>query len=677
MAKDLYRYFRIEAQELVESLHRGLLELEKAPEGQEELLPRLLRYAHTLKGASRVVRRPDIGDLSHQLEDVLSPYRDAGTPVEKKSIDASFERLDAIRQLMENLEAPASSNARPSAERPPKNPSDGGGIRIAVRELDAILENALEAHTAVSSLAKEISDLRGMGLDLSALGQRLLSSNRQQPHRAEVEWEQWLGQFENHQRKLQETTERALSDLAELRAVATESRLIPASELATELESVVRNAAQTLQKDVQFEVKGADTHIDAHVLSGVRKALIHLVRNGVAHGIEARAIREASGKPPVGRIQVQIERRGHRVSIQCHDDGGGFDLELIRKTAVERGIATAFETEALDETELLAQVLRSGFSTRQTVNDVAGRGVGLDVVRHVVDALNGELVLKSTPGRGATIDIVVPLSLSAIPVLLMRSAETSVLMPLDSIVRVHRVSSEEVFQNEQHSRIAIDEEVLPFLSLRNVLGQPASDSGMQNVVVFQSENKKAALGVDQLGEARRVAIRSLPKHASTPLVYGASLDERGTVELFLTPAALIQLTDNPSKHRVVPLCDERSPLLVIDDSLTTRMLEQSILESAGYEVDLAVSAEDGIAKARQRQYGVFIVDVEMPGMNGFEFVETTRRDPDLRRVPAILVTSRNDPEDKQRGREAGASAYIVKSEFDQAELIATIRRLTE
>jgi two-component system chemotaxis sensor kinase CheA len=673
MAKDPYRYFRIEAQELLDGLGQGLLELEKGPD--IEVMKRLLRHAHTFKGASRVVKRTDIGDLAHRIEDLLSPHRDTGGPVARGTIDGALELLDRIRQLV--IALGTVSAAEPAPARPELVPNQQQTIRIAVRDLDALIESAHEAHMAASSLGREGARLE----QVRSLARELLADlPPHAPGRLAGNLERLVDELDQAQRTMLERVDQTLGELGELRAAASELRLVPAQVLMGDLERVVRDAARALDKDVELRATGGETHIDAHVLTGLRNALVHVVRNSVAHGIEDRAGRTQAGKPATGGIDISIERRGHRVLLVCRDDGRGLDLELVRAAAIERGLVSPSAATQMDERGLGQLLLRGGLSTSRSVSTVSGRGVGLDAVRHAIESLEGEISLHSVPGKGTTVELLVPLSLSAMPTLALQLDDLAVLVPLDSVRRTLRVSTGDITRDAQGERLVVDGRVIPFLRLRRALGRPVRArsglSNMQSAVVIEAEGRLAAVGVDRLGAVRSVVMRAIPEPAApAAIVAGAALDDDGVPQLVLAPPALIRLASDS-----VPLGDEPAPralppLLVVDDSLTTRMLEQSILESAGYEVDLAVSGEEGLEKARTRRYGAFVVDVEMPGMDGFELLARLRSDPELHDIPAILVTSRAAPEDKRRGKEVGARAYIVKSEFDQAELLQTIRRL--
>jgi two-component system chemotaxis sensor kinase CheA len=313
------------------------------------------------------------------------------------------------------------------------------------------------------------------------------------------------------------------------------------------------------------------------------------------------------------------------------------------------------------------------------VTEVAGRGTGLDVVRPTARRLGGAGSAQSRPGRGTTVEICVPISLSSLAALIVEAGGIAASVPLAAVRRTLRVADTEVARSAERDSIVCDGKVIPFLPLARVLQTPTRVSRERrawSTVIVESGAEAAAVGVDRLLGTATMVVRPLPSAlAVDPIIAGAALDAAGNPQLVLDADGLVAAARVGRGSGGEPRVTTRRRVLVVDDSLTTRMLEQAILESAGYEVDLAVSAEEALVRARESAYALFLVDVEMPGMDGFEFVATTRADPALRDVPAILVTSRGSAEDRSRGKQAGARAYIVKSEFNQDHLLQTIRGL--
>ena len=365
------------------------------------------------------------------------------------------------------------------------------------------------------------------------------------------------------------------------------------------------------------------------------------------------------------------------MAFVCRDDGCGIDVEAVRRAAVQRGLLSVPESNSLSVEEIVRLILQGGVTTTKAVTQVSGRGIGLDVLRETAAHLKGDVRVLTEAGVGTTVEVCVPVSLSLLSALAVDAAGVA-LLPLDAVRETLRVTEQDVARSADGDHIIYQGGPVPFLSLAEALGRPASrrTRPARSAVVVQSGSALAAFGVERLLGIIDVVVRPLPALAAAdPIVACASIGADGSPQLMLDPAGLVAAAAGPR-----PPADEagepaRLSVLVVDDSLTTRMLEQSILESAGYEVDLASSAEEALVKAHARRYGMFLVDVEMPGIDGFEFVGRTRTDPALRDVPAILITSRTSAEDRRRGAEAGARDYIAKSEFDQGRLLERIREL--
>jgi two-component system, chemotaxis family, sensor kinase CheA len=684
MDKDPYKYFRLEARELLDGLSQGVLELERGATSKD-LVSRLLRFAHTLKGAARVVKLAEIATQVHAVEDALAPFRDQDRRVPQETIDELLRLLDAVSGRLATIDpaAPVTVDApAPSAvvEEPIAT------VRVELAEMDVLLEGVTEATVHIHSLQRETETLeraqRLAALLVDQLGSRAGGDSLDAPVarlRAQSLAEDLRGTLARLRRTVPGGVELVARELAQVRDAANGLRLLPASMIFGPLERAARDAAHASGKNVLFQTSGGEQRLDAHVLDALRNALLHLVRNAVAHGIEPEAQRSAAGKAATGHIRLHVERRGSEVAFVCRDDGAGIDVEAVRRAATKAGLLPPARAAAASQQELFGLLLKGGLTTARRLTEVSGRGVGLDVARETVAQLGGEVVIESTAGRGTSIELRVPISLSSISTLVVDAGGATAVVPLDAVRQTLRLGAAEIARSPANDTIVYEGQIIPFVPLARALRRPsgsARERSHWSAVVVQSGSALVAVGVDRLLGTASVVVRPLPTHAAVePVVMGAALDAEGHPQVVLDPAGLVVAAQ--TEHGAVrePERAPRLPVLVIDDSLTTRMLEQSILESAGYTVELATSAEEALTKAWQHRYGAFVVDVEMPGMSGFEFVATTRSDPKLREVPAILVTSRNAPEDRRRGEEVGARAYVVKGEFDQAFLLQTIRQL--
>jgi two-component system chemotaxis sensor kinase CheA len=683
MAKDPYKFFRVEAGELLEGLTQGILQLEKGL-AAPDLVPRLLRLGHTLKGAARVVRQPGIAELAHTVEGILTSHREAGQPLSQPQGSELLRLLDEITARVKALDRTrddeAATPAHPAAEEPLET------LRVDIQEMDSLLRGVTETSVQLGVLRKGVDaadrlrDVTSLLLDQLAArpGERGAGASSGMV-RARSLAEELRSSLDHFQRSLAVDVERVSGELSEIREVAHRLRLIPAHTVFPSLDRAVRDAAHALGKRVDFEATGGEIRLDATVLASLRDALMHVVRNAVAHGVEAEAERFAAGKSPSGQVRLDVERRGSRVAFVCRDDGRGVDVEAVRKAAIARGLVSASEATSLPADTVVALLRTGGLTTSGDVTELSGRGIGLDVVRATTSRLKGEMSIRSEPGRSTTVEVQVPVSIASLQGLVVEAAGALAAIPLDAVRQTLRLSESDVARSADSDSILHEGNVLPFLPLDRALRRSDSPSRSRRIwsaVVVQAGNRSVAIGVDKLLGTSNVVMRSLSGAVEAdPVVSGASLDADGNPQLVLDPSGLVAAAERGRGAVAGEEAPGRAPVLVIDDSLTTRMLEQSILESAGYEVDLAVSAEDALTKARDRRYSLFIVDVEMPGMDGFEFVAQTRSDSVLRDIPAILVTSRNAVEDRRRGEQVGARAYIVKSEFEQGQLLHTIRTL--
>ena len=668
MARDPYRYFRIEGRELLDQMTPGVLALEK--ESGTDRVALLLRLAHTLKGAARVVKETGIGDAAHSIEDVLIPWRDKGGPLPRSEIDRLLAELDRAEQALKALappETPAKAGpARPAADEAPR------AVRAEITELDTLLDGVAETHALAGTLRAAATSMEKS----RHIADLLLAQLAPRPGLAPTGPQKQLFTLADELRRsltgvdtaLGRTLEQMERELGQLRDNAEQLRLVGAASLFTTLERVARDCAGDLGRRVVFAGSGGEIRLDAPMLDALQQALVQIVRNAIAHGIESPDERLRLGKPETGKVTLRVERRGGRILFECGDDGRGLDFDAIRRAA------NAPRATRAEATRLL---LKGGISTSERVTEAAGRGVGLDVVRDLMQKVGGTVNVKSEPGRGTVFELSVPPSLSAIDALLVEVSGIGIGLPLEAARHCLRLAPEDFVRSGRDLAILREGTAIPFLPMAGLLGRPyGAEQERWTAVIVSGDGGEAVFGVDRLLGSARLVIHPLPDEApAADIVTGASLDAAGTPRLILDPDRLVAAArlGSPAPAKAKAL----KPVLVIDDSLTTQMLQRSILESAGYSVDLAGSGEIGLEMARAGDYAIFLVDVEMPGMDGFDFVEKIRADPALYRTPAILVTSRAAPEDLQRGKDVGAQGYMVKSAFDQGELLSMIKRLTE
>jgi two-component system, chemotaxis family, sensor kinase CheA len=670
VAADPLRYFRIESRELVEQLGAGALELER--EGADAaVVARLLRAAHTLKGAARVVKQQAIAKLAHEVEDLLAPLRERPGPVARERLEGVLALVDRIGTAVRGLAPPRAETARPAADESFRT------LRTDVAEMDALLAGIAETQTRVGALGRTADALAQARRLASVIADDLGAAPVAARGKAAAAAEELRGLLSDMERGLAGDAERIERELREVRTTGERLRLLPVSALFGPLERTARDAAHDVGKRARFRGSGGDVRVDGQVLGALQAALVQIVRNAVAHGIEGEAERLAAGKPVEGSIVLEVARRGSRVAFVCRDDGRGIDVAAVRRALERKGVLPD-GTDDSSPDELLRLLLVGGISTAHVVTDVSGRGVGLDVVRETAARLGAQVAIRTRPGTETTVEIVVPVSLASVDALIVDAGGARAAVPMDAVITTVRLGRGDVTHLPGGDAIPYQGALVPFVALPRLLARGDAEGdphGAWTAIVLASPGGAAAIGVDRLRDATTVLVRALPAWApADPVVAGVSIDREGNPQPVLDPERLAEAVRRVERQAPRPAVS-RPPILVVDDSLTTRMLEQSILESAGYSVELATSGEEALEKARRHSYGLFLVDVEMPGMDGFELLERLQADPDLRQVPAILVTSRNAVEDRSRGAQAGARAYVVKSEFDQVDLLRRIESL--
>lgn len=466
-------------------------------------------------------------------------------------------------------------------------------------------------------------------------------------------------------------------------------RMLPLSTITAPFARMVRDLAKSSGKEVELEIIGGDVELDKRVLEQIKDPIIHLLRNALDHGIEIPKNRIAEGKPGVGKITLSAAQQGKDVAISVADDGAGLDIEAIRHMAVRRGISNA---QAFTEAELVEQIYSPGFSTSPIITDVSGRGVGLDVVRKNVEILRGRISLDWKEGQGTTFTLIIPLALTSSRGLLVRAANQMFAIPLNAIERIVYVKQSEIVSVGGHDTLRYDGRPLMLVDLAGVLNLAASaektDTDRIPVVILSAAERRMAFAVDGLADEQEVVIKGLGKQLTrVGGIAGASVMGNGEVLLILNVADLIKLALRGDPGSVLEKRDgkemasvgpqkRRHKILVVDDSITTRTLEKNILEAAGHDVQLAT---DGLEAYKIVSSGdlpdLIISDVSMPRLDGVGLTKRIKGESRTNQIPVILVTSLDSPEDKARGIECGADAYIVKSSFDQNNLLETIEQL--
>ncbi|HEY7543945.1 MAG TPA: response regulator, partial [Blastocatellia bacterium] len=445
---------------------------------------------------------------------------------------------------------------------------------------------------------------------------------------------------------------------------------------------MARDLSRDQGKEVQVAISGEKIEIDRRILEEMKGPLIHLIRNSVDHGIETPLERERKGKSRQGTIAVAVSPKEEgKVEITVSDDGRGVDTGKVKEAAIRLGFLSIEEAEASDEQEIASHIFRSGLSTSPMITDISGRGLGLAIVMEKVEALGGRAAFQTERDAGVTFTLTLPVVISTFRGVIVRADSALFVFPTSSVERVARFSRDEIRTVENRETVSLDGEMLSFVRLSDALGLASRSDGSRDrvqAVVVSVRDSRMAFAVDEVLREQEVLVKGLGRQlARVRNIAGATILGGGEVVPILDVADLIKSAARsaPVPQATIDAEEKKKSVLVVEDSITARTLVAGILEASGYEVTTAFDGVDGLTKLRGGSFDLVVSDVDMPRMSGFDLTASIRSDRRLAELPVVLVTALASREDQERGMEAGASAYIVKSDFDQSNLLEVIRRL--
>ncbi|MBT0959564.1 hybrid sensor histidine kinase/response regulator [Denitromonas iodatirespirans] len=716
--------FRIEAAEHLKAM-AGLLSTLEAPAAASDipaLIEALFREAHSLKGAARSVNLSQIEAVCKGLEDELSGLKRRPPaslpPAWFKAIYRSLDTLDTLLADSPGEPTPtptpppaaAPSPAAKPEKAPPPPSASGDTVRISSSRLAALLVEAEallafkfgtshvadELHAVADEVARRRKAMARAAREARALRRRHGRRAAGDAGARTASTIEKLLDIVDHDDPLLKTLGDRLSALAqraerESRALAgsvdtlqAELRIalmLPFASLLEVMPKLVRDLARDSGKDIELRIDGAELEIDRRILEQLKDPLIHLVRNAVDHGIESPAERHRAGKASRGRIAIDIQPlEGSRVELLVADDGAGIDPAQIANSAAKLGLIAPEEVATVSHQAALSLMFASGLSTSPILTNLSGRGLGLAIVREKVEKLSGSIVAELPDGGGTRFRIVLPSMLATFRGVLVGVGEQQFVLPSRNVERVQRVAVDSIKTVENREAIEIDGLAVALVRLADVLGLPAdtADDGRLPLVVLSAAGQRIAFAVDAVLGDQEVLVKGLgPQLRRVANFSGATVLGSGRLVPIIDVADLMKSAPRAAAKSSTPSAPppRQHSLLVVEDSITARILLKSILESAGYRVDTAVDGIDALTALRTGAYDLVVSDVEMPRMDGFSLTESIRQDKKLADTPVILVTALESREDRERGVEAGANAYIVKSSFDQSDLFEAIRRL--
>lgn len=771
----LLELFKLEAEAHCAALTEGLLALEKKP-GDPSVVEPLMRAAHSIKGAARIIGLDVIVTLAHVMEECFLNAKSGKEALTAGRVDQLLRGVDVLAEvrglaeadlpawtssqsgridgLVAELKAPCAAEAAPPNSPPlptlqpstaslaapvpqaGKKEADGnvaptgpGAIEDAgadlprasnpVRETVESVRVASDVLNRMLSLAGEatveatrMQSLRGLSDGLRARERALengLDSLRDRVHaarrsgtkvgRADEQVDAWLetlgsetgklrGAVVEHSTRFDESMRRVEELSGALYTEVLRSRMRPFSEGATAFPRMVRDIARQLNKNVEFQLVGGGVEVDREILQRLESPLTHMIRNSLDHGVEAEAGRLAAGKPAKATIKLMARHQSGMLVVEVQDDGAGIDPEAIRRKVVERKMVDEATAARLTKAELMEFPFLPGFSTKQAVTEISGRGVGLDVVMSMVQGVSGTITLESEPGRGTRFVMRLPVTRSVLRAALVRIGGQLFAVPLARLHRVALVPREDVTPVQGRQQFTLDEQSIGLLRASDMLGgeEPPADRGSLSVLVIGGRNEElCGLIVDEVCGEEDLVIRPLDARLGTVAHISAAAIRADGVPVFVVDVddLLRSVKQLLQEGRPLGLASrqagadraKRLRVLVVDDSITVREVERQLLQRRGYHVEVAVDGKEGLNALKAGRFDLLVTDVDMPRMTGIELIRALRKEHRFAELPVIIVSYKDREEDRMAGLEAGANAYLTKSSFHDDSLIRMVADL--
>ncbi|SFD64752.1 chemosensory pili system protein ChpA (sensor histidine kinase/response regulator) [Massilia yuzhufengensis] len=712
---DLLPVFLEEGADLFPQIGKGLRQWQQDP--ADGSLPQgLQRALHTVKGSARMAGAMRLGQHTHELETQVENMVHAGTTT-PAAFDELLANYDQALLLFEQLQQPAAP--APAAAAAVAAPVEAPGaraplVRVRADILDRVVNQAGEVSISRSRLENQVGSLKGALSDFSENLDRLRRQMREIEMQAEsqiasrlsiagerefdpLEFDRFtrlqeltrmmaesVNDVEAFHEGLSRTVDSAAEDLAaqarmtrDLQRDLMRVRMVPFGSLSERLFRVARQTAKELEKRVNLDIRGAAVEIDRSVLEQMAAPFEHLLRNAIVHGIEPRSARAEHGKADTGEILVQVSQHGNEVAIVFSDDGAGLDLERIRAKA--RSLGLIGPDNVVSDQDAAELIFEPGFSTADTLTELAGRGVGMDVVRSEAQALGGRVVVTTEPGQGTRFSIHLPLTLAVAQVVLVASGGRTHALPSTLVEQVLQVRDTELAAAQASGSFSVAGQAHALHALDALLGE-GPGMAMQRlnpVLVVHGAGGRIALRVDEVLGNREVVVKNIgPQLSRVPGIAGATVLGTGEIVLILDPVVLAQRPVSVAGGEEAPPPLARKAIMVVDDSITVRRVTQRLLEREGYQVMLAKDGVDALEQIVQARPDLMLVDIEMPRMDGFDLTREVRAREATQGIPVIMITSRTADKHRNVALGLGVNAYFGKP-YQEAVLLAAIGSLLD
>lgn len=693
--QELVQDFLVETNEIIENLDHDLVELE-SNQNDLELLNKIFRGAHTMKGSSSFLGFNKLAELTHHAEDILNKLRKGEMVVTREIMDTLLEFVDKTKQIISDIEngtdttdctsviedlklasegkLTSKTKNTSAAQAPQAAPAPQPAQAPAPKPQAAPKQEAAKPTHQAAQVEQTIRvDVSRLDSLVNLVGELVLSRNMLSQIAGELE-----NKFENEYlvEQLLVATNSIGMNTTELQLAIMKTRMIAIGKVFNKFPRVVRDIARDTGKEIELIISGEETELDKQVIESIGDPLLHMVRNSCDHGVETPEVRLAKGKPRMGTVNLSAYHEGNHVVIEIKDDGAGMDPNKLKRKAIEKGVITVDEANSMDDKQAFSLIFKPGFSTAEKITNISGRGVGMDVVRTNIEKLNGIITIDSKIDEGSTFYLKLPLTLAIIQALLVEVAGETFAIPLASVVETVRITNEEIHSFEGREVLKLRDRVLSLIRLDEAFALDELEQDEIYVVVVALAEKQLGFIVDKLIGQEEIVIKSLGDYlGGNPGIAGATITGDGRVRLILDVAGVIEVAQNmprrirntkklsSNKRAAVQTAAKKTnavKVLICDDSSTDRKITKKVLESQDWiETVEAPSAKDALnILERDNSVDLIVSDIMMPDMDGFRLARSIREKG--YDIPIIAMSARMEPADRKKMNASGMNAFIQK-----------------
>ncbi|MEO5970032.1 MAG: response regulator [Bdellovibrionia bacterium] len=699
--------FRVEAAEHLQVISSSLIALEKSSQSEEQmdLIEVMFREVHSFKGSARSVNILEIERICQSLESVFFALKTKELPLQSSLFDSLHETLSYLEKQVQFLNAQPGLSSKPEeipkTEIPAVSPESS--LKNEVKRSDISSKTVRISLERLVSVLLKVEEMRSINLSAH---QRILELSDLQESisdwKKNFEKKQGINNNGNNENRLRKLNDKSSSILSSAKNDARNFQsmvdslsydikstlMVPFASILETFPKMIRDFSRSLGKEVELSIRGAEIEIDRRILEEIKDPLTHLIRNSVDHGLESPQERGKKNKPSQGTVSIDVSTSDSgNIEIVVSDDGAGIDVERLKSTVLERGLISKDQAEKMSQKSMTSFIFQSGVSTTKKVNEFSGRGIGLAIVQEKVNKLRGLITVDTQFGFGTAFRITLPMTLANLRGILIELKGQNFALPTTHVEKILRIKKEKIKTIENTNTIQLEKEAIALVSLAHVLGL-SDDNTLESkseyviVAILVMGNHRVGFQIGSVVGEQDILVKNLGVQLlRIPHISGVTILGTGKLVPILNIPDLLKAAVDSITHSSNPISkrtrdeSKRKSLLVVEDSATTRALIQNILESNGYLVRTAVDGIDAITLLKVEKFDLIVSDIDMPRMNGIDLIMKIRSENKFSKLPVILVSTEESRERRELGIDVGANAYIVKSHFDQGNLLEAIRRL--